>query len=162
MQAAGKPVMFDAGRTSEKQLSGENIDLVRHTDYLISGSGFLQALTGIDDVLEAGRKALEMGPWVVVQTEGEQGSITITREDSFHTPAFPVDVVDTTGAGDVFHGAYLYGIRQGWNLRRIARFSAAAAALECTALGGRIAMPTLTAVEQFLSGQEAEGGSAFR
>lgn len=153
MHALGKPVMFDAGRTSEKKLSGENIELVRHTDYLISGSGFLQALTGVEDVVEAGRKALTLGPRVVVQTEGEQGSFTVTQDDCFHIPAIPVPVVDTTGAGDVFHGAYLYGLCRGWNLRRITRFASAAAALECTALGGRMAIPALEAVLDLLSVQ---------
>ena len=151
MRAEGRLVMFDAGRTSEKQLSSENDALSRNCDYLISGSGFLQALTGMDDLQEAGRKALDYGPRVVVQTEGELGCYTFTRDECFHTPAFAVQAVDTTGAGDVFHGAYLYGIHHGWELHTITRFATAAAALECTQLGGRVSIPPLSAVVQFLA-----------
>ena len=156
MHAAGKQVMFDAGRTSEKKLDDANFRLVNSTDILISGSGYLRALTGIEDIFEAGRKALQMGPRIVVQTEGSAGSYTITAEEEFHHPAFDVDVVDTTGAGDVFHGAYLYGLCQGWNLHHITRFATAASALECRAVGGRIAIPTLQEVEAFLEAQPRE------
>ncbi len=154
MHEAGKQVMFDAGRTNEKQLGDANFRLVQQTDILISGSGYLRALTTIDDVFEAGRKALELGPRIVVQTEGSDGSYTITAEEHFHTPAYPVEAIDTTGAGDVFHGAYLYGLSQRWDVRRIAKFATAAAALECLRVGGRVAIPTLDAVFQFLNEYE--------
>lgn len=72
-----------------------------------------------------------------MQTEGEQGSNTATATEQFHTPAFKVEVVDTTGAGDVFHGAYLYGLVQGWDLAHVARFASATAAIKCMHLGGR-------------------------
>ena len=68
----------------------------------------------------AGRAALDLGPRVVVQTEGARGSYTVSRDAEFHTPAFDVDVVDTTGAGDTFHGAYLVGLARGWDLERCA------------------------------------------
>jgi sugar/nucleoside kinase (ribokinase family) len=63
---------------------------------------------------------------------------------------FPVDVVDTTGAGDVFHGAFLYGLLQGWEAGDILRFANAVSALKCTRLGGRAGIPTLTEVQGFL------------
>ncbi|MBN2046426.1 MAG: hypothetical protein JW750_01185 [Anaerolineaceae bacterium] len=151
MRAAGKPVMYDAGRTSEKELGASAFELVRQTDYLICGSGFLRALTGIADLWEAGPRALEMGPRVVVQTEGEDGSYTFAQGESFHVPAFPIDAVDTTGAGDVFHGAYLYGLSKEWDLHTITLFATAASALECTQMGGRISIPSLEQVFQFLS-----------
>ena len=61
-----------------------------------------------------------MGPRIVVQTEGKAGSYTVTRDERVPHPAFDVEVVDTTGAGDVFHGAYIVGLLHGWDLRRIA------------------------------------------
>ena len=71
------------------------------------------AVTGRSDKWAALRAARGMGPELVVQTEGEDGSYTVARDEEFHTPAFNVDVVDTTGAGDVFHGAYIVGLLKG-------------------------------------------------
>jgi ribokinase len=69
----------------------------------------------------------------------------------FATAAFPVPVVDTTGAGDVFHGAYLYGLLRGWDLARTAEFAGATAALKCSGLGGRAGIPRLAEVLSFLA-----------
>ena len=93
---------------------------------------------------------MDLGPRIFVETVGEEGSYTITREEQFHTPAFPVDVVDTTGAGDVFHGAYIVGMLHGWDLRQIAQFSTAVSALKCTRLGGRAGIPDLASTLHFL------------
>ncbi len=152
MHAAGKQVMLDAGKT-EQRLTQRSRDLVAQTDVLICGSGFAPRLTGETDIWKAGRAALACGPSIVVQTEGENGSYTVTRDDEFHTPSFKVNVVDTTGAGDVFHGAYLVGLLQGWDLRRVTTFASATAALKCTQLGGRAGIPTFTEVIQFLKSQ---------
>ena len=97
-----------------------------------------------------------MGPEIVVVTRGEHGSYTVTGETAFATAAFPVAVVDTTGAGDVFHGAYLYGLLQGWDLVTTARFAGATAALKCTRLGGRAAIPGLPEVLAFLAERSRE------
>ena len=144
MHAAGKQVMLDANAHHEPP-SSELVRLIRETDYLVCSSGFLQALTGKENLAEAAAQALDLGPQVVVQTEGPLGSYTFTREYQFHTPAFEVVVVDTTGAGDVFHGAFLVGLLRGWDLRMMVRFSSAAAALACRKLG-RAGYPTLEEV----------------
>jgi sulfofructose kinase len=105
-------------------------------------------------LLGAARRMRALGPPVAVVTEGEHGSWCASPEGEFHTPAFPVaPVVDTTGAGDVFHGAFLYARAQGWGLRRALRLSAAVGALKCRTLGGRAGIPTL---EEALA--LAEGG----
>jgi sugar/nucleoside kinase (ribokinase family) len=117
---------------------------------LISGSGFAQALTGVPDTFEACAATLELGPRLVVQTDGRQGSYTVTAGDRFHTPAFEVEVLDTTGAGDVFHGAYLVGLLHGWDLRRIALFSTAVSAIKCAKLGGRAGIPRYEEALAFL------------
>lgn len=109
MRLAGKPVMLDGSKVSGT-VSSEMGALVRLTDILICGSGFAPGITGIEDPWEAGRALLSLGPRIVVMTEGDQGSYTVTAGDCFHTPAFSVQVVDTTGAGDVFHGAYLFAL----------------------------------------------------
>ncbi len=149
MREDGKKVVLDGHKTSGTVRSHLR-DLIEHVDVLISGSGFAKGLTGISDIWEAGQAALEMGPSIFVQTEGEEGSYTITPDERFHTPAFPVEVVDTTGAGDVFHGAYIVGLLHGWNLQQVAQFATAASAIECTKLGGRVGIPCFDEVTSFL------------
>jgi sugar/nucleoside kinase (ribokinase family) len=149
MHEAGKKVVYDAAKTiCQTEINAP--ELLKHVDYLICGSGFAPALTGERDRGRAGRAALAMGPGVVVMTEGAEGSTTVTPREEFHTPAFAVTAVDTTGAGDVFHGAYIVGLAHGWPLRDVATFASAAAAIKCTKLGGRAGIPTFDEVMAFL------------
>ena len=62
-----------------------------------------------------------------------------------------MNTVDTTGAGDVFHGGFIYGLLQNWEVVEILRFANAVAALKCQDLGGRKGIPTLEEVTKFLS-----------
>lgn len=150
MQAAGKTVVLDAGKTSGPV--GDHLRaLVPHVDVLISGSGFARGLTGRDDIGAAGAEVLAQGPRIFVQTEGSDGSYTVTPAERFHTPAFACEVVDTTGAGDVFHGAYIVGLIHGWRPRRIAQFATAVSALKCGKLGGRAGIPTFDEARAFLA-----------
>lgn len=149
MQTAGKKVVLDAGKTDQR-LTQRSRELVALTDVLICGSGFAPSLTGEKDIWKAGRATLSCGPSIVVQTDGENGSYTVTAGDEFHTAAFKVDVVDTTGAGDVFHGAYITGLLHAWDLRRTAVFASAVAAIKCTQLGGRAGIPDLQVTQGFL------------
>ncbi|MBC7238615.1 MAG: sugar kinase, partial [Chloroflexi bacterium] len=152
MHSAGKTVTFDGGKT-RGPISPVVREIIRYVDILICGEGFAQALTGVEGLWPAAEAALALGPRVVVQTLGAEGSYTLTREERFHTPAFSVEVVDTTGAGDVFHGAYLVGLLHGWDLRTVALFSSAVAALKCTKLGGRAGIPTMKEALAFLAAQ---------
>lgn len=149
MKEARKTVILDGWKTLT-HLSPQFRELVPYVDILICGSGFVPALTGVKDLHEAGRAALALGPKIVVQTEGADGSYTTTADEEFHTPIFPVQVVDTTGAGDVFHGAYIVGLSRGWSLRQIALFSTAVSAIKCTRLGGRAGIPTFDETLAFL------------
>jgi len=153
MHQAGKQVVIDAGKT-DGPIGEKMITLVKNCDYLICGSGFGKSLTGKSDVWEAGVEAQKMGPKVVVQTEGERGCYTTSTEKCFHTPAFNIEVVDTTGAGDVFHGAYLVGLIKGWPLEQIATFASAVAAIKCTRLGGRKGIPRFDEVIGFLRNRQ--------
>jgi sugar/nucleoside kinase (ribokinase family) len=126
-------------------------ELIPHVDVLITGEGYARGLTGIDDIWQAGEAVLELGPRIFVETVGDRGCYTITRNERFHTPAFKVDVVDTTGAGDVFHGAYIVGMMHGWTPRQCALFSTAVSAIKCTRLGGRAGIPTFEQTMAFLS-----------
>ena len=157
MHAAGKTVVLDAGKT-RGEISPGMQSLVAVTDILICGSGFGPALTGKQDLWQAGEEILGRGPRLVVQTEGADGCYTTTPSERFHTLAFKVEVVDTTGAGDVFHGAYIFGLLQGWDYPTIARFATAMSAIKCTCLGGRSGIPGFAEVQKFLEirGKEIE------
>lgn len=141
---AGVQVCLDAGGSLERLKP-----LIELTDVLIANEPF--TLAAGDGNYERGAARLkELGPSIVVATLGSAGSYTFTGDEAFQIPSFPITVVDTTGAGDVFHGAYLFGLLQSWPLREVATFANASAALQCTRLGGRAGIPTLAAVESFL------------
>ncbi|UCD58595.1 MAG: carbohydrate kinase family protein, partial [Candidatus Hydrogenedentota bacterium] len=91
-----------------------------------------------------------------VVTCGAEGSVAVTPGQTRSASGFKVEVVDTTGAGDVFHGAYLYGHLKGWGLEQTLHFSNAAAAMMCTTQSGWAGIPTLQQVEDFLRVQAAE------
>ena len=73
-----------------------------------------------------------------------------------HQPAFRVETVDTTGCGDVFHGAYAAALREGRPIADRLRFAAAVAALKATRVGGQKGIPSREEVEAFLDGRERE------
>jgi sulfofructose kinase len=84
-------------------------------------------------------------------TRGAEGATFVDRDRRLiHVPGFKVNVVDTTGAGDVFHGGFIYGLLQGWPLEEIIRFANAVAAMKCTQIGARRGIPTLAEVRRFL------------
>lgn len=145
-RADGVKVSFDANRPRPRL--DELLPLV---DVLIASERFPPAYTGQRDQVRAGRSLLELGPETVVITLGAEGCLCLWGDQVIPVPAFQVDVVDTTGAGDAFHGAFLYGLLQGWDLKRTAIFANAVAAINCTRLGGRAGLPTLAEVEAFLS-----------
>lgn len=91
------------------------------------------------------------GPSIVIITLGERGCVGVIDGAFCQAPAFQGNpVVDTTGAGDVFHGACLYGLLKGWTGRKLMRFANAVSAIQCTRLGGRTGIPNLDTVERFL------------
>jgi sulfofructose kinase len=141
----GVRVSFDANRP--RPGLDELLPLV---DVLIASERFPPAYTGQGDQVRAGRSLLEMGPEVVVITLGAAGCLCLWGDRVSRVPGFQVDVVDTTGAGDAFHGAFLYGLLQGWELERTAIFANAVAAINCTRLSGRAGLPSLSEVEIFL------------
>lgn len=94
----------------------------------------------------------------VAITAGSDGCYYLDAGHVRHQPAFRVEVVDTTGAGDVFHGALAYALARGWPVTQSVEFASAAAALSCRALGGRTAAPTFA---EALAVLRAEGSSAW-
>ena len=128
-------------------------------NHLIVSKRFACGFTKLSDPFSACKELMKKGFETVVVTIGEDGCICGSpggldmsgREDEiFHSSGFPVEVVDTTGAGDVFHGAFIYGLLQKWNLKKTARFACATAAMKCRKLGGRSGIPNLAEVFDFM------------
>lgn len=138
---AGMKVVLDAG-TPRAGILG----VVPLVHYCLCAESFLAAMTGERDRVVASRRLLAMGPEVVITTLGARGALVVTGDEVFESPGYAVDVVDTTGAGDVFHGAFDYALLQGWDLHRMVDFANAAAALKCRAPGGRSGIPTVEEV----------------
>jgi sugar/nucleoside kinase (ribokinase family) len=149
---SGGKVSFDGGA---HRFRPELLRLVPLTDVCIVARQFAQAYTGEAEAEAASLRLLAEGPELVVITDGTQGSwIHGRHEPPFAQPAFRMSpVVDTTGCGDSFHGAFLFGLLQGMGLHATARFASAVAALNTQALGGRAGLPTRAQVEAFLAEQ---------
>ncbi len=121
----------------------ENGNLLRLGTHHIMPEHYLLEYTGESDPDRAAQKLLaEYAPEALVITRGTRGSVAYADGEVLHQPACPVEpVVDTTGAGDVFHGAFAYGLTLGYDLPANLEFSALVAALKCRALGGRAGIP---------------------
>jgi sugar/nucleoside kinase (ribokinase family) len=150
--AHGVKVSFDGGANRYRD---DDRELIALTDICIVARQFAFAFSGAEDVEAAAKSLLAAGPECVVITAGVEGSRIFPREaEAFHQPAFNVGPpVDTTGAGDAYHGAFLHGIVTGLNLRECAALASAAAALNTRKLGGRSALPTMAEVGQLLQAQ---------
>ena len=145
----GIPVVLDA-----ETVKDGTAELVANTDLLVASSRFPGLYTGIDDDEAALRRILDDGPSLVVMTRGADGAIAVERDGTrLKSAGFAVDVVDTTGAGDVFHGAFIYGLLAGWTVERTLDFSNAAAALNCRALGARGGIAGLDEIERLMREQ---------
>ena len=87
-----------------------------------------------------------------VVTLGSRGCAGANKKgETFVLPPFSgYDVIDTTGAGDVYHGGFVFAHSQGWDLEYCARYASAVSYIKCTTLGGRVGIPSRKVVEQFL------------
>jgi sugar/nucleoside kinase (ribokinase family) len=147
---AGVQVSFDGGAFRYRP---ELKQLVPLTDICIVARDFAEKYTGQSDVQPAGEMLLAEGPGIAVITDGVLGSWIYSQEGhAFHQPAYLLpSVVDTTGCGDSYHGAFLFGLVQGMGLEKTASFASAVAALNSQQLGGRGGLPTFQQVMAFLS-----------
>lgn len=120
-------------------------EFVNYADYLIVSRSFVEANYG-HDYEKALKEFIALGAELAVVTLGKYGACGLQKGDKMCTsiPEYDVgDVVDTTGAGDVFHGAFLFGILQGWNFKKNMMFANVCAGMKCKYLGGRLGMPKL-------------------
>ncbi len=121
-------------------------------DYLIASSEFPVQWTNERDPFKAlAMIRREYGMKVAAMTLGAHGSLALDESGFVYSPAFVVDCVDTTGAGDVFHGAFCYAVLQGMPMREALEFSNAMAALNCTALGARGGIAGLAEIRRLMA-----------
>jgi sugar/nucleoside kinase (ribokinase family) len=144
-RAAGRPVVLDADKYDPAAP-----DLAAAADFAIASQRYATARTSLAEPAAAAEALAGEVPGIVIVTAGRAGAYVAAGRERFHQPALSVPVKDTTGAGDVFHGAFLYAHLQEWDLRRCVAFAAAVAALKCRALGGRAGIPTLAEALAFL------------
>jgi sugar/nucleoside kinase (ribokinase family) len=146
-RAVGIPVVADL----DELYPGVD-ELIDNVDYLIVSRDFPERLTGersLDNALR--RMKRRYGCTVTAATLGQDGVLAWDGSHFHLRPAYHVAVADTTGAGDIFHAGFIYGLLQGWPLARQLDFACAAAALNCTATGARGGIGTLEAVESIMA-----------
>ena len=150
-RAAGIPTVVDV----EHVRPGIE-DLLHEIDVIVTAQEFPEALTGaggLGAALEVLQQSFRAS--LVCTTLGEQGSLARVGDTEIRTPGFVVDVVDTTGAGDVFRGGLIAGWLEMGNraqIEELLRFANAVAALKCRALGAREGIPTREEVGALLRG----------
>src|SRR5205085_12427967 len=123
-----------------------------YVDYLVASSEFPVQWTNESDpfkALEMIQKEYKMR--VAAMTLGAHGALALTEGRFLYSPAFVVNCVDTTGAGDVFHGAFCYAVLQDMPMRDALEFSNAMAALNCTAIGARGGLRGLEEIRALIS-----------
>jgi sulfofructose kinase len=150
-RAAGLPVVADIERTDDEHLE----ELMELVDHLVVPQYFAQARTKCSQPGEAAEGLFRPHHRAVVVTCGACGSWYVGDgvPEAAHQPAFAVHAVDTTGCGDVFHGAYAAGLVRGMELEARMRFASAVAAVKATRRGGQAGCPTLAEVDAFLAGR---------
>ena len=122
--------------------SENSAEIVSLVDILIAPATFGRDHASNGDLRPALRRIREMGPSTAVITVGNDGCWYADVDGEGHVPGFKVRVVDTTGAGDVFHGAFAFATSQGWETARRVEFASAVAAIKCGDVGGRKGIPS--------------------
>ena len=146
-RAAGIPVIADL----DELYPGVEA-LLKNINYLIASRdipGRLMEEPDLQKSLPALRE--RFGCRLTAATLGEEGVLAWDGTQFHYAAAFRVKTVDTTGAGDIFHAGFIYGLLQGWPLQRQLDFACAAAALNCTAVGARGGIQSIAAIEQLMA-----------
>jgi len=134
---AGMPVVIDIDEVYDESTH----ELLRMVDYLIASSDFAEDPRELADRYRCP---------VIGITRGADGAVFVNRGQLMKSTAFKVPVADTTGAGDVFHGAFIYALLQNWPLEDVIRFAHAVAGMKCMHIGARRGIPTISEVRAFL------------
>jgi sulfofructose kinase len=144
IKGRGISTVLDAGSVHKGSLK-----LLEQVDYTVASQKFARECTGIEDPQQA---ALKLGQYssAVVITLGEAGLVWKNEDGSGRLPAFSIDAVDTTGAGDAFHGAFAAGLAYAKPWKDLLTYASAVGALCCMKYGARPAIPTAKGLSRFL------------
>lgn len=125
--------------------------LLALTDIMIPSEEFALGVTGKDNAIDAA-KALyaEYSPKIVVVTRGKLGGVMYDGKEVFTYPVYPVDVKDSNGSGDVFHGAFATAVVKGYDYKKCCHFASAVAALKCAGIGARASVPSFDMVQKYM------------
>ncbi len=151
---AGIPVVLDA----DTALPG-TAELLAHVDFPIVSHSFAESFFGTANPREALRGLVGYGARLAVVTLGEIGALARLGDHEIESPAYRVPVVDTTGAGDVFHAAFVWALLDGRSASDCLRAANAAAGMNCRAVGAQGGLPSREELEAFLA---AESPAAWR
>ncbi len=165
-RGAGVRVIFDLDVApsyfAHAKLGSEEdlISALQLVDVLKPCKAAAREITGETDYEKIAVKLLALGPKVVAVTMGGEGALIASAGKMAHVPAFKVNVVDSTGAGDAFMGGLSYGLLQDWNHRGVGLFANACAAICCTKVGAR-AMGKRNEVMALIKAQRPQESSSF-
>jgi len=127
-------------------------ELLENIDYLVVSRDIPTRLMQEPDLEVALRQMQRRyGSVLAAATLGQQGVLAWDGDQYHHASAYRVPVVDTTGAGDIFHAGFIYGLLQEWRLERQLDFACAAAALNCTGVGARGGIQSVAAIEELIA-----------
>lgn len=142
----GTLVLYDAGGMYP------NVErLLAYTDILIPSEEFSLGMTGADNVEDAAKKLMETyHPKVVVITMGKKGGVILEDGKITYYPIYDTPVVDSNGAGDVFHGAYAAALSKGYSYLQSCHYSSAVSGLKCMGVGARESVPSHEQTVEFL------------
>ena len=145
-RASGIPVVADLDHMSPGLLR-----LLPFVDYPVTSKEFPVDVTGENNLFKSlPQLQRKYGSRAVCATLGVNGALAWDGSRFWYAPSYKVHVVDTTGAGDLFHAAFSYGLLHGWDLQRILDFACAAAGLNCESLGARGGISLLPKVKELL------------
>ena len=145
-RARGVPVVLDLDAAAP-----EAEELLAFVDFPVVSQSFVERFYG--SPAEALVRLASLGAKLPVVTLGAQGALAWWEGEPLASPAFGVEVVDTTGAGDVFHGAFAWGLLEGLGVVELLRAANGAAACACTGLGAQAALPDARELRAFLAGR---------
>ena len=155
---AGGMVTFDPNLRPEllnvKEIRKLCAPIMHVCDVVLPSGTEAEALTGLKDPVESAKALLNVGPKIVVIKLGDKGAIVATRDEIIREPAFNVVELDPTGAGDVYDGAFVVGMLEGWPLKRTAKFASAAGAIKVTKFGPMEGPESRREVEEFASSRQ--------
>ena len=148
----GCSTSLDPGFDPAEQWDGGLREVLQHVDLFFPNEIELARITGQSDA-ESALRALANGRTRTVAKLGRDGCMTSDGGETLCVPAFSVEAVDTTGAGDSFNAGYLHGYLRGLSTAECLRYGAACGALSTRGLGGTTTQPSLQELEEFLRGR---------